>query len=612
MKKCFLCVFIVCCMVLVPMFANAQKYYSISSQEWQLVNQLCHYAGVAGPSSNGPVTQAQLELALERAERYMSQDDELLVFVKEKLADKGFVYKDDFGSVSVAGTLSPEVYFQTGFPYGLNGDEKPEYAIDQDWFIKGQKDRRPASIVLENTIGGFFYGRMVLDYKQKASYIGEKKSYWNDSVHFSFFGASSHQNFPFDAGISLGTKGFSFILGRGNVSLGEGYTGNTAIGDNYEYQEFMKLGFYTKRTSVFLTLTNFDSSRDTFEGKLVYYESGEGPRYKLVYEPVGRVIDKPWKLNATGFSDYRELRHSVTYEVVPMDPFKMSLSFITLIDTNTAFDFRYLNPFMVMHNYYNYHEETTLEANNMISVDVSWSFLKKWSLYAQVTMDQFQIPGEAEGYLGFGYTEPNAFGGLLNISYTDILAGGLFNVYAETVYNMPGMYLNSKFYDENGNITQYNHNRDTGVPYARRCWSQDFLLGYSRTESNDPDLAYSGYKYGPDCFVVSIGGVYEKPLEFSVKSALMYMMHGEKGRGVNVSNYTFDGIDGIGDVNRIELTGVVEHTLCVSIEGACHILPWLSVSGGAAYSYRRNFRNEDGRTFGNLQAYIGVSIGNGR
>lgn len=612
MKKIAVLFFVVCCIATIPTFANGQKYYPVSSQEWQLVNQLCHYAGVVGPSSNGPVTQAQLELALQRAERYMSQDDELLVFVKEKLADKGFVYKDDFGSVSVAGTLSPEVYFQTGSPYGPNGDEKPEYAIDQDWFIKGQKDRRPASIVLENTIGGFFYGRMVLDYKQKASYIGEKKSYWNDSVHFSFFGASSHQNFPFDAGISLGTKGFSFILGRGSVSLGEGYTGNTAIGDNYEYQEFMKLGFYTKRTSVFLTLTNFDSSRDTFEGKLVYYESGEGPRYKLVYEPVGRVIDKPWKLNATGFSNYRELRHSVTYEVVPMDPFKMSLSFITLIDTNTAFDFRYLNPFMVMHNYYNYHEETTLEANNMISVDVSWSFLKKWSLYAQVTMDQFQIPGEAEGYLGFGYTEPNAFGGLLNISYTDILAGGLFNVYAETVYNMPGMYLNSKFYDENGNITQYNHNRDTGVPYARRCWSQDFLLGYSRTESNDPDLAYSGYKYGPDCFVVSVGGVYEKPLEFSVKSALMYMMHGEKGRGGNVSNYTFDGIDGIDDVNRIALTGIVEHTFCVSLEGSYSILRWLSVSGGAAYSYRWNFRNEAGRTFGNLQAYVGVSIGNGR
>lgn len=612
MKKCFLCVFIVCCMVLAPMFANAQKYYSISSQEWHLVNQLCHYAGVAGPSSNGPVTQAQLELALERAERHLSQDNELLAFAKEKLEAKGLVYGDDLGTVSLLGVLSPEVYFQTGSPYGSNGEEKPEYAIDQDWFIKGQKDRRPASLVLENTIGGFFYGRMVLDYKQKASYAWEESSYWNDPVHFSLLGASSHQNFPLDAGISLGVAGFSLVLGRGSVSLGEGYTGNTAIGDNYEYQEFMKLGFYTKRTSVFLTLTNFDSSRDTFGGKLVYYESGEEPRYKLVYEPVGRVIDKPWKLKATGFSDYRELRHSVTYEVVPMDSFKMSLSFITLIDTNTAFDFRYLNPFMVMHNYYNYHEETTLEANNMISVDVSWSFLKKWSLYAQVTMDQFQIPGEAEGYLGFGYTEPNAFGGLLNISYTDILAGGLFNVYAETVYNMPGMYLNSKFYDKDGNITQYKYVNHKDGDINRRCWSQDFLLGYSRTESNDPDLAYSGYKYGPDCFVVSVGGTYEKPLEYSITSALMYMMHGEKGRGGNVSNYTFDGIDGIDDVNRIALTGIVEHTFCVSLEGSYSILPWLSVAGGAAYSYRWNFRNEVGRTFGNLQAYIGVSIGNGR
>lgn len=587
MKKIAVFLFVFCCIVTIPVFANGQKYYSVSSQEWQLVNQLCHYAGVAGPSSNGPVTQAQLELALERAERHMSPDNELFAFAKGKLSDKGFVYGDDLGTVSLSGVLSPEVYFQTGSPYGSNGEEKPEYAIDQDWFIKGQKDRRPASIVLENTIGGFFYGRMVLDYKQKASYAWEKSSYWNDPVHFSLLGASSHQNFPLDAGISLGAAGFSFVLGRGSVSLGEGYTGNTAIGDNYEYQEFMKLGFYTKRTSVFLTLTNFDSSH-------------------------GVSIDKPWKLNATGFSDYRELRHSATYEVVPVDSFKASLSFITLIDTNTAFDFRYLNPFMAMHNYYNYHEETTLEANNMISVDASWSFLKKWSLYAQVTMDQFQIPGEAEGYLGFGYTEPNAFGGLLNVSYTDILAGGLFNVYAETVYNMPGMYLNSKFYDENGNVTQYKYKNHVDGEVNRRCWSQDFLLGYSRTESNDPDLAYSGYKYGPDCFVVSVGGTYEKPLEYSVASALMYMMHGEKGRGSNVLNYTFDGIDGIEDVNRMALTGVVEHTLCVSLEGSYSILPWLSVSGGAAYSYRWNFRNEAGRTFGNLQAYIGVSIGNGR
>ena len=95
--------------------------------------------------------------------------------------------------------------------------------------------------------------------KQK-QYSGD--DYWNDNTHFGFTGARFSQNFPFDAGLSLGTKGFFLITGRGRVSLGEGFTGNTAIGDNYDYQEFMKLGYYTKNTGVNLTLTNFDSSRN--------------------------------------------------------------------------------------------------------------------------------------------------------------------------------------------------------------------------------------------------------------------------------------------------------------------------------------------------------------
>lgn len=583
MKKAVL-VLLLCCLFPIAVFADSQRYYPVSSFEWQAVNKLCHYAGVVGPSSNGPVSATQLELALSRAEVGISSDNELLISVKERLSKGCLVYSDDFGSVGLSGALYPEAYLQTNSPFGEDDGLKPAFAVDQDWFVRNQKERTGASILLENYLGDFFYGRMMLTYKQRSDSWERSSSFWNEPFHFSLFGAPLLQNFPIDAGISLGVGGFSFILGRGAVSLGEGYTGNTAIGDNYEYQEFMKLGFFTRRTSVFLTLTNFDSSH-------------------------GVSINKPWKLNATGFSDYRELRQSVTYEVVPFDSMKASLSFITLIDTNTAFDFRYLNPFMVMHNYFNYHEETTLEANNMISVDVSWSFLKKWSLYMQVTMDQFQIPGEAEGYMGFGYTEPNAFGGLLNVSFTDVVSEGLLNVYVEAVYNMPGMYLNSKFYDENGNVTQYKYKDHVSGDMNRRCWSQDYLLGYSRTESNYPDMGYAGYKYGPDCFVISAGGSYNRFDKYSVSSKAIYMVHGEKGRGDNESNYTFDGIDGILDVNRMSLTGVLEHTFCVSFEGSYRLLPWFSVCGGAAYSHRWNYRNESGRMFGNLQAYVGFSIG---
>ena len=581
MKKAIALVVLLVCLISLPIFANSQKYYAVSSKEWQMVNWLCHYAGVSGPTSNGPVQQAQLEVALQRAEAVVGTDNEVALYIRECLGKTSLVYEDDFGSFSLSGILFPEVYFQTGNPFGEKGEYQPKFALDQDWFVKDQKERSTARVILENSMGDFLYSRFALDYKQKLS------TYYNDTFHTSLYGGTIHQNVPLGAGIALGLKGFSFITGRGKVSLGEGYTGNTAIGDNYEYQEFLKFSFYTKRTAVSLTLTNFDSARNN--------------------EEESKDIKEPWKVHSPRFSGYRELRHAVTYELLPVDNFKASLSFVALIDTNTAFDFRYLNPFMVMHNYFNYHDpkpeiDSTLEANNMITVDFSWTITKKWSMYAQITMDQFQIPGEAEGYLGFGYTEPNAFGGLLNVSYSDYVKDGLLNLYLEGVYNMPGMYLNTKYYDDDGNVTQFKE--DT---YSH-CWSQDFLMGYYRTESDYSDVTYSTYKYGPDCFVLSFGGTYQKISGYEVDFSALYMAHGEKGRGSKAENYTFAGIDGLEDVNRVALTGTLEHTLAMTLTGSFEVLSWLKVSVGGAYSYRWNYRNIEGSEFGNFQAYFGLEI----
>ena len=156
------------------------------------------------------------------------------------------------------------------------------------------------------------------------------------------------------------------------------------------------------------------------------------------------------------------------------DKVKFSLAFITLLDTDTAFDFRYLNPMMILHSMYNFHDGNILEANNMIFVDFSWAVAKKLNLYFQVTMDQFQITGEADGYTAtYGYTDPNAFSFLMNLSYTDMIKDGIGRVFAEAVYTAPGMYLNQKYYDNKDNVTQYIKDDS--------CWSQDFLLGYSRT-----------------------------------------------------------------------------------------------------------------------------------
>lgn len=584
--KYILSTFLVLLLCFLPLSANSQKYYSVSSTEWQRVNELCHYAGVVGPASNGPITRGQLQLALDRAESSLSSDNPLLIEIRNLLKDENNIINDDISGFSFKATLTPEAYIQS------NKGEKAVYDLDEDWFVKNQRERRAATIKIEGNIRNYLYSRFVLDYKQNISNYSNY-SYWNDNFHLSFCGFDMLKNVPLDCGFSLGTKEANLIIGRGKVSLGEGYTGNTAIGDNYDYQEFLKAGFYTKNISVFVTLTSFDSSH--------------------------KVGLKPYEVLSARFSDYQELRHAASYEVVIGEKVKTSLTFISLLDTNNSFDFRYLNPFMVMHNYFNYHEETILEANNMITLDLSCSFAPKWNIYSQITMDQFQVKGEAEGYTGFGYTEPNAFGGLINLSYTDIVnKTDILSLYGELVYNMPGMYLNTKYYLPrtckdvtyyNGEVTQYNHDRSNpSVKYTERCFSQDYLLGYKRTESNYDDTAYSGYIYGPDCFVSTIGMSWRKPSVFSLSSSVMYMAHGEKGRGEDEANYTFDGIGSLSDVNRIALTGTVEHTLVIKAEAEVQLLSYLSFTLGGAYQYRWNYRNKADLSFSNLQLYIGLKL----
>ena len=105
-----------------------------------------------------------------------------------------------------------------------------------------------------------------------------------------------------------------------------------------------------------------------------------------------------------------------------------------------------------MHNYFNYHEDTILEANNMISVDSSIALAKGLRLYVQFTMDQIQLSGETKSYnRKYLYVDPNAFAGLINLSYSREIQKGILTLFGEAVYTSPAMYLNQKFYDDDGN-----------------------------------------------------------------------------------------------------------------------------------------------------------------
>ena len=156
---------VVCFIIVVFSFSlvfssySNQKYYAVSSLEWNTVNDICHIAGVAGPSSNGPVTAYQLVLALDRAEKELGVDNPIIKSTKEMLNETKAVYEDELGLVSLKVEANGDVYLQS------NGNELTVDAFDQDsdWYIRNYRGR-PAfvSLTLENEIKDFVYSRLVL------------------------------------------------------------------------------------------------------------------------------------------------------------------------------------------------------------------------------------------------------------------------------------------------------------------------------------------------------------------------------------------------------------------------------------------------------------------
>lgn len=567
--------------ILFALSANNQDYYAVDSLEWQTVSKLCHYAGIVGPTSNGPVTKAQLLSAVERAEDELGERDSFLIYTKSLLLDEKPTITDGVGSVTLSLEGSLEGYLMLGDLGETTKINGYKVQIDKDSYLKKARDRKPLfNVGMEYNLLDSAYGRFNFNFVRDMF----KDGIWNERFS-SNVNMVRTENYPYDSGISIGNDNLNLMVARGRVSVGEGRTGNTAIGDNYDYQEFIKGSIFSDYMGIYLRITQFDSSHDS------------------------ELNSNPYALVSPRFSGYKQLRHEMGFEFLPLKNFRFSCYVINLIDTTSPIDIRMLNPFTVLHNMFNYVEhnggkdyEWILEGNNMLFVDVSFTLAKGWNLYGQFTMDQMQSKGEVESYskLPWG-VDPNAIGLLFNLSYSDYIKDGVLDVYLEGVYNTPGLYLNSKFYKAANDNTVTNNG--TGL----YCWSQDWLVGYSRAGYTYGDVSYSGYQYGPDCIVVSIGGEYRKS-NYTLSYSLFYMAHGEKGRGTKLSNYTFEGINKPDTYKTKAPSGIVEHTALVSLVGEYRLSSLFSFSLGGAYSYIWNYMNEEGRNKSSFEVVFGATI----
>ena len=412
--------------------ANMQKTYSRQSTEYQTAYALCISAGVLPPSPVTPVTGADLAQSLSRIDKadLTQAERDLYDELMEALEYHPVLEYDLFG-IDPTPTIGVDMFTQTAIP-----DSEKDLLIPRE-------DRTE---VLDLAFGFKFadvgYGFvdwLMLSPMITSYYDKHFDTNLNKLIEGDIF-ATSHEG-TFTAGILFGNDWMNFSIMNDRQEQGYGHSGNLVLGDNLLRQQYLRMHTFSRWFDYTYTLTRY--------GKMAYHTPTD-PASNLEMASNNESFELPQQVFPLHRFDFK-IADSVSISLVE--------GAMMLIDS--VFDVRLLNPFLFVHGFNNYADSTQIsppgdEANNILAIELGWTFLPHHRLNLQLVSDQIQIGGESTSV-------PNALGGLINYETSWILVGNYLTAWLEAAYTMPAAYLNNKR-DNN----DYNPNYDYIVGYHKR------------------------------------------------------------------------------------------------------------------------------------------------
>ena len=274
---------------------------------------------------------------------------------------------------------------------------KPEFTPYIDQFLTYNATPPPLSVPIDILISNycFFYTDLVIEKNFAATKLS------HTYINVPFFQRDLDYHFPTRAGMSIGGAFFNISFARGPFNVGRSLSGSMLIADVNDRLDYFNATIFTKNLKMDINIFQLQHSR-----------------YVFMHELSFRILKK-----AT----------------------------ITLHEgllVNSYFDPRYLNPFMIMHNYAPWHDLWQRESKMDYDDDVYTSCqlgitcdvvpIKNLRLYGQFGMNQFQTPSELKG--GASYI-PNGMGGLLGVEYVHPISNGYLLATLEGCYADPWFYI---------------------------------------------------------------------------------------------------------------------------------------------------------------------------
>ena len=569
LRKVCLFLLILACSVPLAWAVNYQKTYQMNDEVWMRANRLCITAGQLGPAPVSPISGAEILSALERLDysslsSWQREEYDYLVSLLSEPADEMafsaeniifdpslFIGVEGYGFNHLKSTLVDEFFipYRDRIPFFYAGIDAyfgdAVYLNMQASFKDGlrgfsMKDGRVVP-------GDYFYSFTNFSFLISPTYDGEWSVLMqsNDEVNY---GLLTYQ--PIKTGGSFGNDFMNFFIGRDRQEFGNGVTGNMVIGDNFSFQEIAKLSFFSDIFSYYLSITHFDN-----------FEYDQQFRFDGMHQ--NRLIHR--------------------FDINLSNKFRIALNIGAHMLTDSPFDLRMLNPMMLVHNWNNNSEDIAWspgngdEVNNIMGFEFEYAFLPSFLATAQVVIDQFRLPVEKNS------TVPSAMGYLINLRHVKSFRTGTLESFIEAAYTTPYLYLNQKTLN------------------GERMYALDHIVGYTFEGGSPVEEGYTGYIYGPDAVVLSLGSSYSSLKGWSVSGNVLYMMHGIHGREEWRTKSNRD------NVNETTPTGTPEHTLAFTVDGSWQITKSLELTGGLYTSFKWNYHNQKDIFRSDVQAAVGLT-----
>ncbi|MBR1639719.1 MAG: hypothetical protein IJ688_10080 [Treponema sp.] len=278
---------------------------------------------------------------------------------------------------------------------------------------------------------------------------------------------------------------------------------------------------------------------------------------------------------------------------------------------NSSFELRYLNPFMLMHQFGSWNDYgskmTALESRlygeghfcAYLAFTLDYVPVKNVRIYGLYAQNEIQdLGGKPSDY---DLSVPDSLGGQLGLEIKIPFANGYINNFLESTYASPYLYIKQ---------------------------SPDWSLWRTRKDmqTGKQVTSWMGLPYGPDTFAVKTGSSY-KEARFEFGFDYLFLIKGQNDASIFFNKTSIEGEDiytyypsveyktAQNDEERLAarnkgrymwMTGIPEFTNQFTISGAYKFLETLEVYGQIAYSLVYNNSHEKGAFSQGAEVSVGV------